>query len=72
MPPIRDLSDLARELRLRRRDLELTQDQLAAVSGLNRRVIGELERGRISARFETVLSIANALGLDVELQPRGR
>jgi transcriptional regulator with XRE-family HTH domain len=72
MPPIHDLCDLVRELRARRAELQITQEQLAAVTGLNRRVIGELERGRISPRFDTVLRVANGLGLDVELRARGR
>jgi HTH-type transcriptional regulator/antitoxin HipB len=67
-----DLSDLVLQLRRRRAELKLTQEQVAEVSGLNRRVIGELERGTISPRFSTVLAIANALGLDIELRPRTR
>jgi HTH-type transcriptional regulator/antitoxin HipB len=67
-----DLSDLVMQLRRRRAELKLSQEQVAEVSGLNRRVIGELERGTISPRFMTVLAIANALGLDVELRPRIR
>lgn len=72
MSRVADLTDLARTLRARRTELMLTQEQLAEVTGLNRRVIGELERGRISPRFDTVQRIANALGLDVELRPRLR
>jgi HTH-type transcriptional regulator / antitoxin HipB len=72
MTPINDLAQLALVLRARRAELRLTQEQVADVTGLNRRVIGELERGRISPRFDTVQRIANALGLDVELRPRER
>jgi transcriptional regulator with XRE-family HTH domain len=72
MSAVHDLSDLVRELRARRAELRISQEQLAAVTGLNRRVIGELERGHISPRFETVLRIANGLGLDIELRTRGR
>ncbi len=72
MPSVDDLSDLVLQVRARRAELQLTQEQLAEVSGLNRRVVGQLERGEISPRFDTVLRIAHALGLDVELHPRGR
>jgi HTH-type transcriptional regulator/antitoxin HipB len=65
-------SQLAVALRARRAELQITQDEVAEVTGLNRRVIGELERGMISPRFATVLAIANALGLDVELRARER
>jgi predicted transcriptional regulator len=72
MTSVADLTDLARTLRARRVELMLTQEHLAEVTGLNRRVIGEIERARISPRFDTVQRIANALGLDVELRPRVR
>ena len=58
-------------LRRRRRELDLTQDALAAVIGVNRRVVGELERGKGSVRLEIALAAARAVGLDVELRPRG-
>ena len=60
------------ELRIRRRGLGLSQDQLADAIGVNRRVVGELERGKGSVRLEIALAAAQALGLDVELQVRGR
>jgi HTH-type transcriptional regulator / antitoxin HipB len=72
MSSVDDLSELIAQLRARRAELRLTQEHLAEVSGLNRRVIGQLERGEISPRFDTVLRIARALGLDIELHPRGR
>jgi y4mF family transcriptional regulator len=65
-------SQLAAELRARRALLRLTQDELADVIGVNRRVIGELERGKVTVRFEIVLAVANALGLDIELRARER
>jgi transcriptional regulator with XRE-family HTH domain len=72
MTRVDDLSQLATAIRARRAELQITQEEVAAVTGLNRRVVGELERGRISPRFETVVAIANALGLDVTLRPRER
>jgi HTH-type transcriptional regulator / antitoxin HipB len=65
-------SQLAAELRARRAALRLTQDELADVVGVNRRVIGELERGKVTVRFEIVLAVVNALGLDIELRARER
>ncbi|HEX4106730.1 MAG TPA: helix-turn-helix domain-containing protein [Solirubrobacteraceae bacterium] len=57
-------------LRARRRDLRLTQDTLAGVVGVNRRVVSELERGKGTVRLEIALELAQALGLDVDLRPR--
>ena len=72
MPRIDDPSQLPAALRARRAELQLSQEQVAEVTGLNRRVIGELKRGTISPRFATVLAIASALGLDLELRARER
>jgi DNA-binding XRE family transcriptional regulator len=63
--------DLAVAIRQRRRDLHLTQTDVALSTGLNRRVVGELERGKSSVRWEIVLKITRALGLDIQLSARG-
>jgi y4mF family transcriptional regulator len=63
-------TELGIALKQRRRELSLTQDALAAAIGVNRRVVGELERGKGSVRIEIALAIAQALGLDVDLRPR--
>lgn len=69
---VADANEFGREIRALRARLRLTQDQLAAVIGVNRRVIGELERGKGTVRLEIALAAARAVGLDVELRPRGR
>jgi DNA-binding XRE family transcriptional regulator len=67
---VQTVDDLARALRARREELEITQEALAAATGVNRRVIGELERGKGTVRLEIALALAQALGLDIELRPR--
>jgi DNA-binding XRE family transcriptional regulator len=59
-----------REIRALRAGRRLTQEELADTIGVNRRVIGELERGKGSVRLEIALAAARALGLDVELRRR--
>lgn len=39
--------------------------------GVNRRVIGELEAGKDTVQLKIALDTARALGLDLELRPRG-
>jgi transcriptional regulator with XRE-family HTH domain len=41
-----------------------SQDHLAALSGLNRSYVGEVERGRAIASLVTVYKLARALQLD--------
>lgn len=67
-----DPSTFGAQLRARRRELGITQNDLADVIRVNRRVIGELERGKSSVRLQIALDAARALGLDVRLDPRGR
>jgi HTH-type transcriptional regulator / antitoxin HipB len=67
-----DSHEFGDELRIRRRGLRLSQDQLADAIGVNRRVVGELERGKGTVRLEIALAAARALGLDVELRIRER
>jgi y4mF family transcriptional regulator len=59
-------------IRERRLELGLSQEALADVVGVNRRVVGELERGKRSVQLNLVMRIAQGLGLDLELRERGR
>lgn len=52
-----------REVRRRRRALELTLEQLAERSGLTPNYIGTVENGRRDPSLSTVLSLARGLGL---------
>lgn len=61
-----------RRVRERRIQLRLSQSAVADVVGVNRRVIGELERGKPSVQLDIALRVAEALGLDVELRERDR
>lgn len=65
-------SEFGSELRARRRELGISQRELADVIGVNRRVVGEVERGKGTARLEIALAMAQALGLDLRLERRGR
>ena len=68
---IASASDFGSAVRQRRRMLGLSQEALADVIGVNRRVIGELERGKATVRLQIALDVARALGLDMRLDPRG-
>jgi HTH-type transcriptional regulator / antitoxin HipB len=64
--------DLGNALRARRRELRLTQEEVAGVIGVNRRVIGELEGGKGTVQLQIAMEAARTLGLDIELEPRGK
>ncbi len=68
---VRSSIDLGNVLRARRRELGLTQEEVSGVVGVNRRVIGELERGKGTVQLQIAMDLARVLGLDIELEPRG-
>lgn len=72
MTRVMTASELGAELRRRRRELHLSQEDVANVIGANRRVIGELEGGKDTVQLKIALEAARAVGLDIRLQPRGR
>ena len=65
-------AEFGRAVGARRRELGLTQEELAGVTGVNRRVVGEFEAGKITVRLGIAMELARSLGLDIELRPRGR
>ncbi|HEY7934598.1 MAG TPA: helix-turn-helix domain-containing protein [Solirubrobacteraceae bacterium] len=69
---VRTSIDLGNALRARRRDLGLAQEEISSVIGVNRRVIGELERGKGTVRLQIAMEAARVLGLDIELAPRNK
>lgn len=50
-------------IRERRKELKLTQDDLALASGVSRRLVIDLEDGRAGIRLGRALLVAEALGL---------
>lgn len=59
-------ADVASTLRARRRELGLTQEDLADLAGVSVRFLGEFERGKPSVRLDHVTAVAHALGLTLE------
>lgn len=64
------MSELAIKIATRRRALNITQQDLAFTVGVNRRVIGDIERGKPTVRVEIVLRTLEGLGLDLRLEAR--
>ena len=68
--PTRSAEDFGAHLHARRKELGLTQSQVADVIGVNRRVLSELERGKATVQLQIALDAALAIGLDIELTRR--
>lgn len=62
--------DLGACIRSRRNELELTQGELADVSGVTLRFVSELERGKATAQYDGIRRVLASLGLDLYVEPR--
>ncbi len=62
--------DLGRSIAVRRKELGLTQEELAALAGVSTRFVSSLEGGKPTARLSTVLAVLDTLGLEVTIAPR--
>lgn len=60
---------LARQLAARRRELHLTQKQLAEMTGINQAEISRIERGQTYPTTATLPALTGALGADLRLVP---
>ena len=66
-----DLKTIGEEVKNARRQLGLTQVQLADLAGVSYRPVVQIESGR-PIRLDTLLSLCGALGLDLQLTAGGK
>lgn len=69
--PTDSSAELGAAIRERRRRLGISQDELAVSIHVNRKVIGQLENGKETVHVGIALRAANAVGLNVGVEPRG-
>ena len=62
---------LAIEVRTRRRDMRLTQRELADLAGVSERFVRSLEQGKTSLQLDKVTDVLAVLGLELRLIVRG-
>lgn len=67
MASIHTAQQLGDALRAARKQLGLTQPQLALAAGVGVRFMVELEAGKPTLRLETVLRVIDALGGEIQL-----
>ncbi|MBU0501161.1 MAG: helix-turn-helix transcriptional regulator [Gammaproteobacteria bacterium] len=67
MTSIRSPQQLGEALRAARKQLGLTQPQLALTAGVGVRFIVDLEAGKPTLRLENVLRVIDALGGELQL-----
>lgn len=60
--------DLPNIVHYHRKQAKLSREELAELAGIGKTVIYDLEKGKTTLRLSTVLSILNALNIQIELQ----
>lgn len=63
------LDNLSELLRRRRRELGVTQADLARLAGLSLHGVNDIETGKGNPTLESLLKILDALGLRIVIQP---
>jgi y4mF family transcriptional regulator len=64
-----DFSQISKTLRERRRELGVTQADLARLSGLSLHGLSDIETGKGNPTMETLLKVLQVLGLQILLKP---
>ncbi len=62
------LSELILELKKRRETLNVTQEQLADISGVGLRTLKQFESGKGNPTLQTLYKLADTLGLKLKLE----
>lgn len=69
---VRTSRDIGSIIHTARKDAGLSQTELAQLSGCSQRFVSQLERGKRTAELGKVLDVIGALGLSMNLAPKGR
>lgn len=63
------LAEISKTLRERRRELGVSQADLARLSGLSLHGLSDIETGKGNPTMETLLKVLQVLGLEILLKP---
>ncbi len=66
---VRGVPALGRAMRLRRRDIGLTQAECAAKAGVSVAWLSQFENGKATCEVGLVMDVAHALGVCFDLRP---
>lgn len=62
---------LAQLIKSRRKQLKITQIDLAQLSGISTRQLSDIETAQVSTTIETLSKICETLGLTIEVKIKG-
>ena len=65
--PLSFPSSLGSQIRLRRKELKITQSDLATIAEISLNTLYKIERGQANPSLNTLSKVLEALGLDITL-----
>lgn len=68
---IYEVNELGREIKKRRKELGYTQSYIASFTGFSMSFISDVENGKSTVELGRVITLANILGMDIEITKRG-
>ncbi len=66
-----DKKQIGIQIKTRRRELNIDQSTLAALAGVGVNTLVAIERGNGNPRLDTIISVADTLGLQIKLTLKG-
>lgn len=67
----KNTEELGKIIKTKRKELQVTQKELALTCGTGIRFIIDLEKGKPTCQISKILQIINALGLQMQIIPSG-
>ena len=64
-------TEIAKQITQRRKQLNITQVELALLSELSTRQLSDIETAKVSTTIDTLSKICETLGLSIELKIKG-
>ena len=64
------LAELGETIRLRRKELHMTQRELAEKADIDYQTVSTLENGYKGPRWDTLMMVTDVLGLEVKVERR--
>lgn len=64
------MKEVGDQLRRRRRDLGLTQIELAELAGVSDRFVRSIEHGKPSLQMDSLMKVLDALGMELQAKVR--
>lgn len=63
-----DAKNIGRILRFHRKKAELSQEALAKIAGIGKTAVFDIEKGKLSVRFDTILKVLEVLNVKIDFQ----